>query len=99
MAFAQAVTELGVAGMDRLILLGAGEAVCIGTAAELRAVATILDCVTDQPMGAPGADIGPAIRAWQHLYVRGLASSLVCAALFRRWGLCSCGRCQGGGGR
>lgn len=39
------------------------------------------------------ADIDAAMKAWQWLYARGLVSPIVCATLFRPWGLCSCGRC------
>jgi hypothetical protein len=40
-------------------------------------------------------DLNASLLAWSHLYAAGLASSLVCKVLFRRWGLCSCGRCGG----
>jgi hypothetical protein len=39
-------------------------------------------------------DLEAGMKTWAHLYARGLASPLVCATLFRRWGLCSCGRCE-----
>lgn len=38
-------------------------------------------------------DIDAAMKAWQHLYARGLASRLVCRTLFARWAVCTCGRC------
>jgi len=43
-------------------------------------------------------DLGAAMNAWRHLYVRGLASPLVCRTLLSRWGLCACGRCLVDGG-
>ena len=38
--------------------------------------------------------IGPAIATWVWLAGCGLASSLVCNALFRQYSICVCGRCD-----
>lgn len=43
-------------------------------------------------------DLNASFLAWSHLYARGLASSVVCAVIFRKFGLCACGRCSGEGG-
>lgn len=44
------------------------------------------------------SDLEAGLKAWVHLHARGLASSLVCAAIFRKFGLCACGRCLDEGG-
>lgn len=43
-------------------------------------------------------DLNASFRAWSHLTAYGLASQIVCRALFRRWNLCACGHCRGNGG-
>lgn len=44
------------------------------------------------------ADLDAAIKAWNHLHARGLASPLVCKTLFGAWSLCACHRCDTLGG-
>lgn len=43
-------------------------------------------------------DLNASFSAWTHLAAYGLASQIVCRTLFRRWGLCACGRCPHEGG-
>lgn len=44
------------------------------------------------------SDLEAGLKTWVHLQARGLASSLVCAVIFRKFGLCACGRCLNQGG-
>lgn len=44
------------------------------------------------------SDLEAGLKTWVHLHARGLASSVVCAVIFRKFGLCACGRCLDDGG-